>query len=726
MKRLLLFAVVIFAAMQVSAQLQVLKNGKPRASIAIVEESEVNRDAAMLLNKFVERMSGVRLPISLSKDKKNLILIGGMTDEVGEDGFVIDCHDGRLYIKSGGGKGALYGVATLLENELGVRYYAADAWTVEQRTDITIAEQHHAETPSFRYRQTQSYGTEDPDYVAFYRLKEPKEIFAANMWVHTFNQILPAAVYGKTHPEYYSFFNGVRHPGAHSQWCLTNPEVFELVAAKIDSIFKANPGMKLISVSQNDGNGTQCACPECKAVDEYEGSPSGNLVRFMNKLAQRFPDKEFSTLAYLYSMQPPKHTKPLPNVNIMLCSIDSKREVPLTENASGRDFVRALTGWGRISDNIFVWDYGINFDNLVTPFPNFHVLQPNMKLFKENHATMLFEQVAGFRGVDFSELRAYMLSKLMWNVEADTDSLMHTFLDGYYGKAAPYLYRYLKMREGALLGSGKDLWIYDSPVSHKEGMLRPYLLAQYDDLFDKAEAAVASDETLLKRVHAARLQQQYSKLELERTSTEGDREERIREVELFRQRGNEAGIKSLTERKNSVDDYCDLYLERFLPGISNNLALGAQVIYKNLPEYRFVPISGTALTDGLFGGSTYGESWVGWGGEDAELVVDLGDEKQFTTVRTDCLHNLGAWIFLPKSVSYAISSDNVNFTDIGTFNFEEDRDMSPKYRWATVTMPQAVSARYVKVNLKTIGTCPDWHFGVGYDGYFFIDEIQVK
>ena len=437
MKRLLLFAVVIFAAMQVSAQLQVLKNGKPRASIAIVEESEVNRDAAMLLNKFVERMSGVRLPISLSKDKKNLILIGGMTDEVGEDGFVIDCHDGRLYIKSGGGKGALYGVATLLENELGVRYYAADAWTVEQRTDITIAKQHHAETPSFRYRQTQSYGTEDSDYVAFYRLKEPKEIFAANMWVHTFNQILPAAFYGKTHPEYYSFFNGVRHPGAHSQWCLTNPEVFELVAAKIDSIFKANPGMKLISVSQNDGNGTQCACPECKAVDEYEGSPSGNLVRFMNKLAQRFPDKEFSTLAYLYSMQPPKHTQPLPNVNIMLCSIDSKREVPLTENASGRDFVRALTGWGRISDNIFVWDYGINFDNLVTPFPNFHVLQPNMKLFKENHATMLFEQVAGFRGVDFSELRAYMLSKLMWNVEADTDSLMHTFLDGYYGKAAP-------------------------------------------------------------------------------------------------------------------------------------------------------------------------------------------------------------------------------------------------------------------------------------------------
>ena len=116
MKKLLLFAVVMLAAMQASAQLQVMKNGKARAAIAIVEESEVNRDAAMLLNKFVERMRGVRLPIAIDKDRKNLILIGGTTDEAGEDGFVIDCHDGRLTIKSGGGKGALYGVATLLEN----------------------------------------------------------------------------------------------------------------------------------------------------------------------------------------------------------------------------------------------------------------------------------------------------------------------------------------------------------------------------------------------------------------------------------------------------------------------------------------------------------------------------------------------------------------------------------------------------------------------------------
>ena len=36
----------------------------------------------------------------------------------------------------------------------------------------------------------------------------------------------------------------------------------------------------MISVSQNDGNDTYCQCPECRKVNEYEGSPAGCYVRF--------------------------------------------------------------------------------------------------------------------------------------------------------------------------------------------------------------------------------------------------------------------------------------------------------------------------------------------------------------------------------------------------------------------------------------------------------------
>lgn len=51
--------------------------------------------------------------------------------------------------------------------------------------------------------------------------------------------------------------------------------------------------------------------------------------------------------------------------------------------------------------------------------------------------------------------------------------------------------------EGSLLGSGHRLWVYDSPVSHKHGMLRPQLMRRYAQLFDAAENSVANDEQLL-------------------------------------------------------------------------------------------------------------------------------------------------------------------------------------------------------------------------------------
>ena len=94
---------------------------------------------------------------------------------------------------------------------------------------------------------------------------------------------------------------------------------------------------------------------------------------------------------------------------------------------------------------------------MVAFFTNFQILKKNIQLFKRNHATMLFEQVNGSLGTDFSEMRAYIIGKLMWNPELDADSLMKTFMKGYYGQAATYLYRYQQMLTGELLSSGNPL-----------------------------------------------------------------------------------------------------------------------------------------------------------------------------------------------------------------------------------------------------------------------------
>ena len=708
-----------------SAQLTLVKDGKAVSRIVLSEKSEINRQAADLLQDFVQRISGASLPIVEGKAKSGDVVIGGKSAEAGEDGFTLCTEQNQLKITSGGDKGSIYGVVTLLEKYMGVSYYAYQAYTLTPSKTITLPEIHLSETPAFRYRQSFSYGCDDPIYKMWFRLEEPNEVFIDNMWVHTFDRLMPSEVYGKEHPEYYSYINGEHRPGNHSQWCLTNPDVYDFVVKKLDSIFKANPDKKLISVSQNDGNNTFCTCENCRKVYEEEGSPAGAYIRFMNKLAERFPDKEISTLAYLFTMHPPKKVKPLPNVNIMLCDIDCMREVPLTDNASGRDFVKALEGWSAISNNIFVWDYGINFDNMVSCFPNFHVLQKNIQLFKKNHVTMHFSQVNGSKGTDFSEMRAYMLGKLMWDPYQNADSLMRSFMDGYYGAAAPYLYQYQKIMQGGLLASGTNLWIYDSPVTHKNGMLNDQLCKTYDELFDQAEAAVASDPVRLDRVQLSRLSLIYSELEIARTKTNQDVAKVRQQLDYFRQQCRKFGIKSLNERSNAPEDYCDLYEKRFLPQAEKSKALGAKVIWLQKPSERYQKIADTALTDGLFGGTTFVESWVGWEGVDGSFILDLGEEKEFSSVEADFLHQLGQWILLPEKVTYSISTDNQTYQPFGSFSFAEDRAPQVKFVGGKVTSDKPVKARYIKVEVDAIGMCPAWHYGVGHPAWFFVDEVTV-
>lgn len=725
----LIISLICTSVCSISAEAQTTLVSKHRPTGRIIYTDSLDREAALLLQDFTERISGALIPMITSdtKPKKGDVVFRRTDDAaIKEDGFRIDSRPGFLTIESNYGKGSLYGIVTLFEKYLGCNYWSENDYTIPQMADITIPAAAFTDNPAFRYRQSQNYALRtDPIYRKWMRLEEPTDEFAGGYWVHTFDRLLPSAVYGESHPEYYAFFNGQRHPGKASQWCLTNDEVFETVAARIDSIFKANPGKNIISVSQNDGNRTNCTCPSCKAIDDYEGALSGSVIHFLNRLAERFPDKQFSTLAYLYTMHPPKHVKPLPNVNIMLCDIDCYREVPLQDNASGRDFLKALKGWSAISDNIFVWDYGINFDGTTTPFPNFHIIKPNIQTFRDNNVKMHFSQIAGYRGGDMSELRTWMVSKLMWNPDADADSLMRTFVNGYYGAAAPYIYQYLKLTEGALLGSRIPLWIYDSPVTHKNGMLNPILRRIYNEFFDSAEQSVAADSALLARVQRSRLSLQYSELEIFRTEPEKDVVRLKEMLDTFETRSTRFGLASVNERNNSPVEYCQLYRQRYLPKPNKNLASGATITFSTPLPAPYDRIGAEALTDGLFGGATYKDSWIGWEGIDASITIDLGEEKTVSSIDTDFLHQLGAWILQPKAVTYSLSTDGDEYTGAWTKQLPDDSDPKVKFVNVLYTLSQPQKARYIRIDIEGTKRCPHWHYGVGNPCWFFLDEITV-
>ncbi len=82
-------------------------------------------------------------------------------------------------------------------------------------------------------------------------------------------------------------------------------------------------------------------------------------------------------------------------------------------------------------------------------------------------------------------------------------------------------------------------------------------------------------------------------------------------------------------------------------------------------------------------------------------------------------------MLLPKSVTYSISSDNKTYSDFGTFTFAEDRDLAIKFAGAKVQSETPVKARYIRVFVDGLKLCPSWHYGVGHEAWFFMDEISV-
>src|SRR5690606_10365328 len=216
-----------------------------------------------------------------------------------------------------------------------------------------------------------------------------------------------------------------------------NPEVAEVLIANLKKRIAQRPEATYWSVSQDD-NDQYCSCANCRALNEkYGGVPSGSIIYFVNKVARAIPDKIISTLAYWYSRKAPKNILIEPNVNIMLCNIESRRHGPVFETDPA--FSNDLKDWGALSNDILIWDYNIQFTNFFAPFPNLFTIKPNIDFYRENNVNALFMQANNEPAAEMALLRSYLICKLMWDPSADDKAIMDEFTHGYFGAAGPYI-----------------------------------------------------------------------------------------------------------------------------------------------------------------------------------------------------------------------------------------------------------------------------------------------
>ncbi len=471
-------------------------NGTSDYVIVVAEGAGVAvRNAALELQSYIEKISGVKLEIvsdAIAPAPKELVI--GKTNreadgefdlsELGRDGLVIKANEDRIFLIGGSNRGTLYAVYEFLESYLGCRFYTHDVEKLPSTIELSVnIPAEDKQIPVLGYRE--AYWTEyllNSDLCVKRKLHSAhrngviSEDFGGTIYYagghagHTFLRLVPLSEYWETHPEYYRMKeDGTRDDNPdRSQLCLTNPEVLQIAIANVKKILSENPGAEMISVSQMDtGSGTffSCACENCRAVDEEEGAFSGAVIRFVNAIAEaieeEFPNVKIHTFAYHYTRQPPAKTKPRDNVIVQLCDIEECHTHPINKGCvsdgknggqgriSEKPFFEDFRDWTSICKNLYIWDYTTDFINFNMPFPNFESIRVNAKIFADNNVVGLFEQGADSyqtQSGEFGELRAYLISKILWNPYMTRDEYyahMDDFLEGVYGPGWKYIREYI-------------------------------------------------------------------------------------------------------------------------------------------------------------------------------------------------------------------------------------------------------------------------------------------
>ncbi len=483
------------------------------------------------LAKYMKQITGTDYPINTECEGMKFTL--GYSSDIPDNGYVIETKKNEVSILGSGTRGVIHGVYAFLEKYCGCNWYTSTLYSIPENKSLKIPEGEKTEyKPFFEYTDTDWLSPHDTEYSLANGLNGntyrniPTELGGMVEYISGFahtlgSQFCSRDTYFETNPEYFALHNGIRQ---NEQLCLTNEDVYNLVLSEVMTLLeeKHNPdaSLQIISLTQGDSgaDAKMCQCKNCKAIDDKNGSHSGTMITFVNRIADAVKNAGYNnvaidTFAYRYTRKAPSKVVPADNVIVRLCTIECCFAHPLddagcTENV---ELMTDLTAWSEICDRIYVWDYVTNYAHTLGIFPDFGVLQRNIQVFYENNVVGIYEEGNYYMTEcdgEFGELRAYLLSKLMQNPYIDYDSCMNEFLEAYYGKGWQNIRQFIDMTIEKPVPKNGHLSIYD-PMEQTLDFTRDDI-TKADNLWRNAKNE-ADNETQLANIKRSEICWRYWK-----------------------------------------------------------------------------------------------------------------------------------------------------------------------------------------------------------------------
>lgn len=546
----------------------------------------------------------------------NFATTRGVTTDgnLGRSGYIIKTIDNQIFIKSDGDKrGCLYAVYDFLYDAVGYRYYYIDEIYYAQKANVPVYKYDDVEIPSFDFRSTWYQAlTENEDYrthlryslfddeygwkahtqtdrVVNYETHKAHDYGAVKTDPETGEPILDEE--GNTIPDYW-FSNQ-----AHAQLCWTAGYDLELQAATDLYInIQGSSSEKIyFSLGQAD-SGLFCTCDRCqKAKEEWGMNDTGLQINFANhvvEIIQEWIERDYPEgrevrivlFAYMGTEVPPMvqdesgnwvpySDKVVPNENLYfeMAPIGTDYSVTL-EDTENEEVYQNLVKWHALlqdNERMSIWTYETNYSYFMYPFNNFDTFQPQMKTYYENGITNMFSQGPAYTNQPgFQEMRLWVESQIMWDVDRNYSELAYEFIDAYYKDASTEVREYYDLiralYEKATVVDGLSFASIYSDISAREVWSEGAIDAM-SRLFEQAYEKIAHYKTedvelwqkLYDRLKELELTITYTKLNYYRSNyTQAELNVLIEEYNYYCEKW---GINKVAENGSTASGLFDAY-----------------------------------------------------------------------------------------------------------------------------------------------------------------------
>lgn len=670
------YIVIVFLGLTSCAQNKIslysVKNKvTPKINIPTAANNELAA-AASEFNKNFRAVTGQFLKIersnSLNKNYNYIILNVNPTQK---DSYCISKKTGNITIQGKTNKELLYGIDDFFKRYINATFNEIKN-TVYNDTisEINIPNKFNiCSSPDFEYREPYFSTNFDPKFRSWNKTNYLE--LEWGIWGHNLNKILkeyrlPKTAYAK-----------VDNKRIESQYCFTSDSLFKAVKEKVKNIYDSDHTFNKYMILPND-NHIVCTCNTCKAVGNTKTNASPAVFTFLNKLAKNYKNLTFYTAAYITINEVPRF-KAFSNVGIFYSTIKIQKGIPIEKTKKFKDFENDIEKWKKYLNNVYIWDYAVNFDNYFDIYPSLKVTQENLKLYKKLGVKGIFIHGSEYNYSAFQDLKATLFAKLLWNTDIDIDEEIKIYFQNKFPiKLAEVLTNYYSFIENSFLISKKELSIYSGINKTVKKYLDPKVFFSFYDEFTTHTEKNKYDTEFLKIATAL----SFLKLEIMRDYGYGvygfanlNKSKEIiikNEVSLLldklKKYSKSANITSYNEVNYKLENYINSWkkaIYKYHKRKHYSYKKTYEVISKLDEDYKNIKI----LNDGAFGLEDYNTNWHISSIDDLVIKIKKEDIESSKKITFSFLQDIKHKIYYPQTIEIL----DLNLKKIKELNLLEDK-----------------------------------------------------